>query len=287
MIMAHNQWTLLIHLLKALDYEYNDLYLHLDKKMGDVDYSQLYSQLKYAKLYILTNRLDVTWGNYSQIQCEMNLLAEATKTKHLYYHLMSGVDFPLKSQQNIHAFFRENYGTEFVQFEAKKIDKKIQQRVSKYHFNTKRLDDKTLFDRIVYRILMTLQLRVNRIQNTDIIFQKGANWFSITEELAKYVLGKQDVIEKWFRYTLCGDEMFLQTIVFNSPFREKIAKNNFCDNNETILYCIDWTRGKPYEYTEEDYNYLIDSGMLFARKFNWEKDYRIILKLLDLVYEDK
>jgi len=41
MIMAHNQWTLLIHLLKALDYEYNDLYLHLDKKMGDVDYSQL------------------------------------------------------------------------------------------------------------------------------------------------------------------------------------------------------------------------------------------------------
>lgn len=32
LIMAHNQWELLLELLKALDDSRNDIYLHIDRK---------------------------------------------------------------------------------------------------------------------------------------------------------------------------------------------------------------------------------------------------------------
>ena len=51
------------------------------------------------------------------------------------------------------------------------------------------------------------------------ILQKGANWFSITRDLAEYVVAQENWIHKRFSYTLSGDELFLQTLVYNSDFK--------------------------------------------------------------------
>ena len=77
--------------------------------------------------------------------------------------------------------------------------------------------------------------------------------------------------------------MFLQTIIYNSEFIERVVSDNYCDNYRNILYQIDWKRGNPYEYTLEDYKELMSSGMLFARKFNWNKDKEVICKIVDAV----
>ena len=45
------------------------------------------------------------WGDVSVIEAEFRLFEEAAnKDKYAYYHLLSGVDMPLKSQNEIHAF---------------------------------------------------------------------------------------------------------------------------------------------------------------------------------------
>lgn len=281
LIMAHNQPELLKCLLKALDHEENDIYLHLDIKMKDVDVQALCSQIRRGTICVLSHRLDVQWGDFSQIECELLLLSEATKTPHVYYHLMSGVDMPLKSQEEIHRFFSEHRGTEFIQFEAPEISKQTKQRVAKFHFGNKKRSNKSILDKVCYRASLLLQCFVDRTRNTPVTFQKGANWFSITDACARSVLEKRDFIDRHFRHSNCGDEMFLQTIVYNSPFRERVCGNNYCDNYDNILYCIDWERGDPYEYTVEDYTALIGSGMLFARKFNWAKDSQVITMLLE------
>lgn len=283
LIMAHNQPELLACLLKALDHADNDIYLHLDRKMPAFDRAALESQVVKGRLCILPERLDVKWGEYSQIRCELTLLAAASKQPHAYYHIMSGVDFPLKPQEQIHKFFRENAGTEFVQFYAPQVGKDVKNRVEKRHFFIKRRELKTLPEKIFGKLLMLLQLPMDRTRRLGMTLQKGANWCSITHELACYVLSREAFIRKTFRHSLCGDEVFLQTLVYNSEFRHRVVGENYCDNYRNICYLIDWDRGTPYEFTEEDYDLLMGSDMLFARKFNWNKDRKIVLRLLDAV----
>lgn len=279
LIMAHNQVEHLKCLLEALDHHDNDIYLHLDRKMTGYNVKDFYEKVKAGNLCIMPEKLDVRWGCYSQIACELYLLSEAIKTNHTYYHLMSGVDFPLKSQEEIHRFFEKNQGTEFIHFEAKMVDDDTKVRVSKYHFWIEKSKGSVL-KKILRKLLLLAQKPIDRTKHQYVIYQKGANWFSITDSLARYVIDQKKEIYRLFKYTLCGDEMFLQTIVYNSDFREKVCENNYCDNYENIQYCIDWKRGKPYEFREADYEMLINSGMLFARKFNWEKDNVVVLNLL-------
>ena len=56
-------------------------------------------------------------GGYSQVQAELNLLEAATTRNNYDYHLLSGVDFPIKSNKDIELLFQKNSGTNFIQFE--------------------------------------------------------------------------------------------------------------------------------------------------------------------------
>lgn len=280
LIIAHNQFELLKILLKSIDYNDNDIYLHIDKKIDKVNFDDFYQCIKKSNLYIIDNRINVQWGNYSQIECELNLLEEASRHGYQYYHLMSGVDMPLKSQDYIHNFFNKNYGTQFVHFEKKIIDDEAYQRVSKYHLFCGK--NRNILVKILNRIIIGLQFGIDRTRKNKLIYQKGANWFSITDDLVKHIIENKKFIEKNFKYTICADEMFLQTMIINSKFIDKISSNNFNDDYSTIMYYIDWKRGKPYEFTNDDYDELMKSNMLFARKFNWNKDNKIIKR----IYED-
>lgn len=281
LIIAHNEFDVLKCLLSMLDYNDNDIYLHIDKKVGIFDVQALKSCVNKSRLFILKNRVDVKWGNFSQIECELRLLEESTPREYEYYHLLSGVDLPLKSQKAIHDFFDAHNGTEYVQFMDRKLNEEAYERVAKYHFFAKR--KKSVVEKILDKICLSGQFMIDRTKKSNLNYQKGANWFSITHELAKYVVCQRKLIKKWFSYTICGDEMFLQTLVASSSFVDAISPNNYCDNYETICYCIDWKRGNPYIFTMRDYELLLSSNQLFARKFSWSHDKEIIRALENYV----
>ena len=68
-----------------------------------------------ARLFVLKQRVDVRWGNLRQIKAEDVRFEEALKHgPYAYYHLLSGQDLPIKSQDYIHQFFDEHQGMEFV-----------------------------------------------------------------------------------------------------------------------------------------------------------------------------
>lgn len=97
LIICHNNFKILQMLLSAIDDDRNDIYIHVDKKTVDVPFEDIRSTVCHSPLTFI-ERTFVNWGGYSQINVELALLSEATKTPHAYYHLISGVDFPLKSQ---------------------------------------------------------------------------------------------------------------------------------------------------------------------------------------------
>lgn len=99
LIMAHNEYDILNKLLLLLDDERNDIFIHYDK---NVNYPPI--ELKYSNIHVF-KKVDVGWGEDSQIECEMFLFNEAYKKGPFdYYHLLSGVDLPLKSNDYIHDF---------------------------------------------------------------------------------------------------------------------------------------------------------------------------------------
>ena len=58
------------------------------------------------------------WG-FSQIHAELILLLKANDTNHYdHYHLLSGQDLPIQTQENIQSFFLNNSGKEFVSFDS-------------------------------------------------------------------------------------------------------------------------------------------------------------------------
>lgn len=103
LILAHSEKGILKELIQALDDARNDIYIHLDVK-AKFDISDL--STNYSGLYILPNQLDARWGDFSLVEVELRLMAEATeRAEYSYYHLLSGVDFPIASQNVIHDFF--------------------------------------------------------------------------------------------------------------------------------------------------------------------------------------
>lgn len=280
LIMAHTQPELLKKLLHLLDDERNDIYLHIDKKAEDFPMDEIKNAVKKAG-FIFTERTDVRWGSYSQINCEMVLLKEAVKTEHSYYHLLSGADLPIKTQPEIHAFFEKYEGMEFVDEDLPKINETALARVKyAHHFYGKAGS--------VQDVLGALEIKIQKLFGVDYtkkeyntIFQKGRNWFSITHGLAKLVVEKEAWIQRVFEKSVCGDELFLQTIARNSEFASKICNQNTHPEIPDTRY-IDWERGtnnNPYIFRETDWEQLKKSDSLFARKFDWKTDNNIIEKI--------
>lgn len=281
LIMAHGDFALLEKQLQLFDDVRNDVYIHIDKKVKDFDFEYFSGIVKKAGVYF-TERTDVVWGDYSQINCELLLLKAALPGRYAYYHLLSGVDLPLKTQDEIHHFFQMNNGAEFVHFCTAEQAAQKKNRVLHFHLikwcRTKSKKFNSLASR-VNNALERLQEKTGfeRKWNKNTEIRYGANWFSITHALAEYVVGKEWWIKKHFRYSACGDELFLQTVVYNSEFRDMLyLKTEETDTYAGCMRLIDWKRGTPYVFRKEDFSFLAASEMMFARKFGTAVDCEII-----------
>lgn len=285
MIIAHNQFELLEKLISALDDPRNDIFVHIDAKVKNFDFDYFNGITKYSRLVFTKERLSIAWGDYSIVRCETLLLKTAIENEnpqspYEYYHLLSGVDLPIKSNDCIHRFFSENSGSEFVHYSSNTVEQGAVNRVRYYHILRGR---RNLFNKIIAQAFLIVQklLGVNRLKNTDIKVQKGCQWFSITGDLAKYVVKKSAEYERLFAHSYCCDEIFLQTIVESSDFKNRLYMPNCNNNHEACMRLIDWQRGNPYVWRIGDYEEITRSSCMFARKFDFNADPEIVEKILN------
>jgi len=289
LIMCHTDFYILEKLLILLDFEMNDIYIHVDKKVKDFNFDYYRKLLKKSNLYYV-KQTDVRWGTYKQIECELLLFEEAHKKKYQYYHLLSGIDLPLKPQKEIHDFFEKHKGMEFIAFDNhNKVKKYAHERILYRHYFVNQLRGK---NKIISRFFNSLHSRLLLLQKKlkikrKIPFQvrKGANWISITDELVNYILENKKIIKKYFSKSYCADEVFVQTLVYNSSFYRNVYSKKD-DDYLGIKRYIDWKRGNPYTFTEEDFDLLINSKCFFARKFSTETDKVVIDKIFQHVRND-
>ena len=257
-IIAHNEPELLRTLVRLVDHPMNDIFIHIDKRADIRRFADI--PCHSSKLTFLEDRIAVRWGHPSQIACELLLFGEARQAgEYAYYHLLSGVDLPLKSQDYIHRFLDELHpGRILVSYlTSDNALADVDFKTRYHHLFTDKLG------RRPYRLARNLVIRMEQLVNYRRKYPfkccTGSNWVSLPQDIIDWLLPQKEQILKWFRNTWCTDEVFIQSLLQASPFRDRIM-----DNRREIRF----EGAVPHVWTEDDKDILLRSEMFFARKFS-------------------
>ncbi len=284
LILAHKNFGQLRKLIELLDDPRNDIFVHVDAKAKDFNPAEWHDATRHSTLTILPDRIRVNWGGVSIMRSELALLKAATGAgRYDYYHLLSGMDMPIKPQKEVHRFFDEHQGQEFLNLWTLK-----KSTLSRFRYYSIFPEGEGRFrTRIVNHIFKGLQMAVGFRINRGVDFHFGSQWFSITDDLARYVVKNEGWLERVFRRTTTCDEIFLATLVCNSPFRNKLFVPQPVKNQKEVnlanMRFIDWSRGEsirhPWTFRADDMPLLESVPHLWARKFDENVDSEIIDKL--------
>lgn len=285
LILTHGNFAILEKQLRFLDSENADFFIHVDAK-ADFDEERFSAVTEKSRVTFVPRRR-ISWGHFAIAEAELELLRAAAPGRYDYYHLLSGVDVPVKPRAYIEEYFTRAPGTNYVNFLAPEISRADLYRVMFYYPMQRYNIRKPAVRRALRNFSAAVQLgfgvdRTRRLPD-GFAFQKGAQWFSITHALAAYLLEKEDEIRGIFSDTYCPDEMFVQTEIINSPFRDTLPENAFCNDYASCLRYVDWKRGNPYTFTDADLAELLSTPetALFARKF----DYRSAPAVVDALFD--
>ena len=262
LIIAHNEPEILEILFSLLDDERNDIYVHIDRKAS---FGTNILKTTKSALYILPTHIDARWGDFSLVEIELLLFKEAySNGSYSYYHLLSGVDLPIKSQDYIHAYCDAHQGREFIGIASHATQSEIDWRSQHWFLFSRDFKSDNLLKKIVRAVFARLQSLV-RYRRTKLEVKKGCQWCSITYDFVGYLLKNEMLIRKTFSHTYCPDELFIQTLCWNSEFKNRVYESE--DEFEGCKRYIKWVDGVLQPPVLREVDDMINSSRWFARKF--------------------
>lgn len=277
-IICHRITNPLIFTVKhLLESDKSKVIIHIDRKTSQKNRKEIYSSLGEHKnlMFIPTEEsIEVFWGHYSQIKVMLLLMEKALEYNFRYFSLISGDDIPIKSNTEREKFFERNYA-EKVEFIGCNPKNDGEQRLYIDYPNFFFKKDHSLLKKIKRNVYIKYKSRFHRKDITHLPkIYKGSNWFTLTNKAIEYVFHYISENPKYvasFERSICGDEIFFQTIIFNNAeLRRNIygIESNMKDCEMGGRY-IDWTTGPdfPRSLDENDIRKVTESNLIFARKF--------------------
>lgn len=246
-------------MIRNLQHKNFDFYIHVDKKF-DIS-PHLYLQ-KLPNVFFIKNRVDVTWAGFSTVMATFECIKEivAAGIQYDFINFLSGQDYPIKSAEYINGFFESNIGKEFLSYRDINNDwTEGLLRMNKYHLSAYSFKGKYRIEQLINSIMPKRTLP-NKLQP----FGKSMFWM-LSPATAMFVVNEVEndrQLRNFFWLCWATDEFVFQTILLNSPLKDKIVNNNY--------RYIDWSAGgaNPKILNEEDADALAASTDLFARKFD-------------------
>ena len=311
LIIAHNKIEQLKFLVSLLDYEKHDIYILFDKKsrVTEDQKRQLERVVKKSTLYF-TKEIPIYWGDYSLVEAELELFTTALKNNdYSMYHLLSGVDLPLDTAENIYNFFDKRKDYNFLTmvsdelFEKNKIYERVSFKYLAPHLSSRSVNNKILKKILnIYRkfeISIQRKLKVDFFKKFAIELKYASNWCSLNYKAVQLLVKERELIEKVFRQTKVNDELFIPTILEKNDLLKKVYSLNPTNDQPTDfqgnLRYINWWDGSPYTWTDSDKDieqlkYGKKQGHLFSRKFDidkYPKMKEVVLEIINLNIEGK
>lgn len=275
-ISAYQDAPHLARLVDALN-EDADFYVHIDQKAD----SRPFKELLGDKVTFVPSHW-VSWGGWEQVEYQKELLAAVLHSGIPYTRVvcLSGQDYPLWSNEEIHRYFDEHKETEFIMGMnlTRSADAQQISRVIHYHFfrdlKWKSLWWKNKFivaSRILMKLLPFKKRPTTKIGHKEADVYFGSDYWGITLPCARYVYEKlcsEKELERYFKTSFVPSELCIQTLVFNSPFGKHALPY---EGQYVGLYTLTPLHyivyGKSIKIMSlEDWPALKQSGKMFCRK---------------------
>lgn len=270
LILTHANPEQLRRLVLRLAYKDTHCYIHLDKK---TDIGPFMEIAAIPNVFFVQDRVKVSWGGYSIVQATVNGLKAILSSGNTYDHinLLSGQDYPIQKNDDIHAWLRQNKGRTFMHsLSVMEEWKEAIPRVTKYYLTNYSFPGNVRAEQLLSTLLPARKMPMGMVP------MGRSQWFTASYEAVDYMvrfLEDNPSVVRFFKLTWAPDELIFQTILYNSPLRDTMV-------NDNLLY-VDWSNGgaSPKVLTMDDAAALERSDKLFARKFNPAVDHKILVHL--------
>jgi hypothetical protein len=306
MILAHHQPAQLARLINRLDQPNAYFFVHMDKK-SPIKHTVAAQLHAHNKIVVMSDN-DVNWMGFTTIDAEIDLLKAATNAgvSFKYYVLLSGQDYPIKSNEYINEFFSK-HSNDFMSYnKIEYLNQGFKDKHTLYHFrdipyinprNPKKIPALVYIYFGLHNKLSKYMPKRKFYNNMDTYF--GSQWFALSHDTVTYMLqfiATNEGYMKSMRNTDGPDETFFQTILMNSERKTNVYDyNRFTEwlktRNEGDIFVprlsslryMDWSeraKTKPAVMDATYFDDLKNSDNLFARKFD-EKESAQIMDMLD------
>lgn len=269
LILAHKNFEQIGELCERLNSSF-DIYMHIDKKAQLT--SQQLSKLQKLGVHYFS-KYDVKWGSYNIVRATIDMMKMALKDPEIeYFHLISGQDWPLKDPQVIYNHFENNDKIYMNYWRALDMRKTGEPEIwwTKYYFNYDQINRRTTSGKIYHRLLLLGQtvLRINKLKKYGVKPEEiyaGQEWIDIPRDALSYAIDyyeKHSELQKIFSTSFCSDEMWLQTILCNSPeYCSRIDKNI-----HRFIELVEKHGSRPAILDEDDFVQIQQGDYWWGRK---------------------
>jgi hypothetical protein len=263
-------------LVDRLDDNDSTFLLHVDLNSDITGFREIFD---HDKRVIFLKRERTGWGSFGLVQATLNAMKMLERGDYEKVILLSGQDYPIKTNNEIDQFFRESPYNIFLNHFPLPNHSKWgpgggMYRVNKYFFGLSSI--KKLMAKAVNFLGILFPFAKRRSVNGMKPFA-GSQWWAMDMRAVNYILNyirKHPEYVRYHQHTFAADELFFQMILLNCPdpsLRENIA-------NDSLRFMV-WKNGiiaHPEILSVSNIDAINCSNALFARKFDPELDNNVL-----------
>jgi hypothetical protein len=230
----------------------------------------------------LQNRFDIFWGGFSMIKVTIDLIRFAVKHGHYdRFVLLSDDSAPICSLDIIADVLSAD--VEFIATRKLEPADPFYPRYKQFFYldhaasmlKGRPIESSFIDDNFIAIVSDLNELR--QLGKVDIPIYSGSQWWALSNSAITYILFKYDsdlYLRKSFQYSAVPDEMYFQTLLMNSPFKDAVRYS---------LTYVDWSRStKPHVFSSmQELLACRRPTDIFARKID-ESNQRLISEIHDL-----
>lgn len=282
-IMAHKSPDQVYRLVSRLNDGSSTFFIHIDQKAA----FQQFSNLKdFGEAVEFIERFDATWGGYGLIKPYLSALKTVRDYPKKFDRilLLSGQDYPIKSNKDIDGFFKNSPYSNFINYfpipDYQKWpgrDRGGWYRVDKYYFGTKWYES---FCSKALNLLSTYIPFLRRKIPNGMKPYIGQTWWNLDMYALNYILdyvSRHPEYMDFHKYTFVADELFVQMIIANSNDEKLLQSIGNSEKRFTIWPKLNSAHPKILD--KNDLDAITASDDLFARKF----DENVDTEIMDLI----
>lgn len=257
---------------QLLNYGDCDVYVHVDMKQRKIA-----EQIIKNERVIVCSVYDVRWGSFEIVKAAYYLMGLAAKSGRQYTHMCLGSGQDLIVRKGLYEYLGKKPDKIFIRIEGKVLDRSRAASRFKVCWPKKLMIRNDMHPFRFIRIGIQLLCRIgivlfpNKVRlKKSVFFYEGRTWFivpaNVAEYILKYIENNPDYVDFW-KNSLASDLLFFQTIIMNSPYRDKIEDELMYVNFGKTFRAMN----HPVTVQISD-DKKIQSGTFFlARKFEWDE----------------